>query len=155
MPPGFASGIPIPAERSAGSTPGPAKSLEVSLARVWDGGDKIRFAIGSFAFGAPPTLTTSAVVAAPAGRTVWLKLVRSNHQATGWFSTNRITWTQVGGPIDITELDNYDSLVDGWVGNQAGVFATNRSGDFDLFSYRDGFTSIPASEPDQRSGGAS
>jgi len=151
---GLRLGNPIPAEQvgrfDAWTEP---NSIEVSLARVWDGADKIRFALGSFAFGASPTLTTSAVVPAPAGRTVWLKLVRSNHQATGWFSTDRIAWTQVGGPIDITALDDYSSLVDGWVGNQAGVFASNRSGDFDLFTYRDGFTSIPASEPDQRSGG--
>ena len=152
---GLRLGNPIPAEEvgrfDAWTEP---RSLEVSLARVWDGADKIRFAFGSFAFGGPPSLTTSTVVPAPAGHTVWLKLVRSNHQATGWFSTDRISWTQVGGPIDITALDDYDSLVDGWVGNQAGVFASNRSGDFDLFSYRDGFTRIPASEPDQRSGGS-
>jgi hypothetical protein len=56
--------------------------------------------------------------------------------------------------LDIAALDNYDSLVDGWVGNQAGVFASNTSADFDMFSYRDGFTAMPASEPDQRSAGA-
>jgi xylan 1,4-beta-xylosidase len=156
--PGDAAGLrvgnPIPAEEvSRFDAWTSAGSIELSLARVWDGGDKIRFAIGSFARNAPPVLTTSAVVPAPARGTVWLKLVRANHQATGWFSTDRITWHQVGGPIDITALDNYDSLVDGWVGNQAGVFASNRRADFDMFTFRDGFTAIPASEPDQRSGG--
>lgn len=156
--PGDAAGLrvgnAIPAEQVNQFDPSFApKSIELSLARVWDGGDKIRLAIGSFAFGSPPTLTASAVVAAPGARTIWLKLVRTAHQATGWFSTDRITWRQVGGPVDLTELDNYDSLVDGWVGNQAGVFASNAAGDFDSFSFRDGFTWIPASEPDQRSGG--
>jgi beta-xylosidase len=151
---GLRIGNPIPAEEvSRFDAWTNAASIEVSLARVWDGGDKVRFALGTFAFGSPPALTTSTSVAAPAGKTVWLKLVRANHQATGWFSTDRVTWSQVGGPIDIAALDNYDSLVDGWVGNQAGVFASNRSGDFDSFSYRDGFTTIPASEPDQRSAG--
>lgn len=152
---GLRLGNPIPAEQVGRFDPAfhPA-SLEVSLARVWDGGDKIRFALGSFASAGPPALTTSAVVPAPTAGAVWLKLVRTAHQATGWFSTDRRTWTQVGGAIDLTELDNYDSLVDGWVGNQAGLFASNASGDFDRFSYRDGATPIPGSEPDQRSGGA-
>jgi hypothetical protein len=68
-------------------------------------------------------------------------------------SVDRRDWIQVGTAIDIAALDDYDSLVDGWVGNQAGVFASHRTADFDMFSYRDGFTAIPASEPDQRSGG--
>jgi len=151
---GVRLGNPIPAEQVGQfSSAFDPQSIEVSLARVWDGGDKIRLAIGSFAFGGPPTLTASAVVPAPAARTLWLKLVRTGHQATGWFSTDRVSWHQVGGPIDIAALDDYDSLVDGWVGNQAGVFASNRSADFAQFSYRDGFTAIPASEPDQRSAG--
>ena len=152
---GLRLGNPIPAEQVGRFDPAfqPA-SLEVSLARIWDAGDKIRFALGSFASAAPPTLTTSAELPAPTAGAIWLKLVRTAHQATGWFSTDRRRWTQVGGPIDITALDDYNSLVDGWVGNQAGVFATNASGDFDLFSYRDGATRIPGSEPDQRSGGA-
>jgi beta-xylosidase len=130
-----------------------AKSLEVSVARVWaDGGDKIRFALGPFAHGLAPAPATSAYTPAPASGTVWLKLVHTHHQATGWFSTDRLVWTQVGGAIDIGELDDYDALVDGWVGNQAGVFASNRNADFDLFSYRDGFTEVPAAEPDQQSG---
>jgi beta-xylosidase len=130
------------------------RSIELSLARVWDGGDVIRLAVGSFAFGSPPVLTVSAVAPAPATGRVWLKLVRADHQATGWYSTDRITWHQVGGPVDIAELDAYDSLVDGWVGNQAGVFATGQSADFGSFAFRDGFTRLPASEPDQRSAGA-
>ncbi len=40
----------------------------------------------------------------------------------------------------------------GWVGSQAGVFASNASADFDVFTYRDGFTAIAAAEPDQESG---
>jgi len=150
---GVRAGNPIPAEEvSRFDSWTNAKSIEVSVARVWEQGDKIRFAIGPFAFASGAVPTTSFSVPAPPADAVWLKLVRTSHQATGWFSTDSIAWTQVGGAIDIAELDNYDSLVDGWVGNQAGVFASNRSADFDLFTYRDGFTEIPASEPDQQSG---
>jgi len=151
---GLRVGNPIPQEEVSRFDPTfSPRSIELSLARVWDGGDKIRFAIGTFAFGGPPALTTSAEVPAPASSTVWLKIVRAAHQATGWFSTDQITWHQVGAAIDITELDDYYSLVDGWVGNQAGVFATNQAADFDRFAFRDGFTALPASEPDQRSAG--
>jgi hypothetical protein len=38
------------------------------------------------------------------------------------------------------------------VGNQAGMFPTNKSADFDLFTYRDGLTAIPAVATNQQSG---
>ena len=156
--PGDAAGLrlgdPIPAEQVSRFDPAFApQSIELSLARVYDGGDKIRFALGTFAFDGAPVLTTSAEVSAPRHGPVWLKIVRTQHRATGWMSVDRRDWTQVGTAIDITALDDYDSLVDGWVGNQAGVFASHRTADFDMFSYRDGFTAIPASEADQRSAG--
>jgi beta-xylosidase len=117
-------------------------TIDVSVARVWSGGDRIRFGAGS----------TSTLVASPAASVLWLKLVVTGHRATGWFSIDRLSWTQVGAAIDITALDQFNTINNGWVGNQAGVFASNRSADFDLFAYRDGFTEIPASEPNQWSG---
>ena len=47
---------------------------------------------------------------APDAGTVWLKLVRSGHQATGWFSTDRLTWKQVGQAIDIKVLRRPSAL---------------------------------------------
>jgi beta-xylosidase len=91
---------------------------------------------------------------APAQRNVWLKLARSNHQATGWFSTDRLTWTQVGQAIDIKELDANYGMSNAWVGNQVGMFATGQSAAFDLFTYRDGFSAIPAVATDQQYGTA-
>jgi xylan 1,4-beta-xylosidase len=148
-------------------------SQDVQVARTMiDGADVIRFAyrartpvaISSYHpdGGSPPSsyqdladpVVVSYTAAAPSDSTVWLKLVRSGHQATGWFSTDRVSWTQVGKAIDITGLDDYYGMANSWVGNQAGMFATNKSADFDLFTYRDGFTVIPAVATDQQSGTA-
>jgi xylan 1,4-beta-xylosidase len=137
--------LPLAAGDAAGIRIGnPDNTIEVSVARVWQDGDNIRFAFG----------TTSTSVPSPAGSTVWLKLVRGMNQATGFFSTDRITYTQVGDAIDITTLDNFNGLSKGWVGNQAGMFAANSPADFDAFSYRDGFTDISASDTNQQSGTA-
>jgi beta-xylosidase len=137
--------------------------FDVSVARVMeDGADQIRFAFrsrtpvptggsGSYSELAEP-VTVSYSVPAPSRSTVWLKLVRSNHQASGWYSTDRIAWKQVGKAIDIKELDNNYGMSNAWVGNQAGMFATHQTADFDLFTYRDGFTTIPASATNQQFG---
>ncbi|WP_437819110.1 family 43 glycosylhydrolase [Sorangium sp. So ce1078] len=137
-------------------------SLEVSVARVRaDGVDQIRFAFRSVvpvlnadesAFESTEATVVSYDVEAPPEETLWLKLSHDkDHQATGWFSTDRLTWTQVGEPVDISALEDYDTVNTGWVGSQAGVFATSASADFDLFTYRDGFTEIAAAAPDQES----
>lgn len=138
-------------------------SQEVSVARVRaDAKDRIRFSFRSVvpvlnadesAYEAVDATEISFDAPAPAERTLWLKLVHGkDHEATGWFSTDRLIWTQVGEPIDISALEDYDTVNMGWVGSQAGVFASNASADFDLFTYRDGFTAIAAAEPDQESG---
>jgi beta-xylosidase len=141
--------------------------VQVARAKV-NGADVIQFAyrartpvaIASYPADQKPSayqsLADAVVVsystAAPKQSAVWLKLVRSGHQATGWFSTDRATWTQVGQAINIKELDDNYGMSNAWVGNQAGIFATNKSADFDLFTYRDGFTAIPAVATDQQSG---
>ncbi|HMA97152.1 MAG TPA: family 43 glycosylhydrolase, partial [Polyangiaceae bacterium] len=137
--------------------------FDVSVARVMENGaDNIRFAFrsrtpvptggsGSYTELADPVVVSYSVPA-PARSTVWLKLARSNHQATGWYSTDRIVWKQVGEAIDITALDDNYGMSNAWVGNQAGMFAVNRRADFDLFTYRDGFTTIPAAETNQQFG---
>ncbi len=56
----------------------------------------------------------------PAERTLWLKLVHGkDHEATGWFSTDRLTWTQVGEPIEIGALEDYGYSQHG-LGRQPG-----------------------------------
>jgi hypothetical protein len=136
---------------------------DVQVARAMVGTDDvIRFAyrsrkpVATGGGGAYDTLEDPVVVSytvpAPAQAAVWLKLVRSGHMATGWYSTDRRTWQQVGQAIDIRQLDNNYGMAHAWVGNQAGMFATGASADFDLFTYRDGFTDIPAVATDQQSG---
>ncbi|WP_434045642.1 MULTISPECIES: family 43 glycosylhydrolase [Sorangium] len=139
-------------------------AMEVSVARVMeDGADKIRFAFRSRAVKPlkegeaaytelDEPVVVSESVPAPTGEMVWLKLERTDHKATGWFSKDGIQWTQVGSEIDISPLDQFYAMAHTWIGNQAGMFATNKSADFDLFAYRDGFTSIPAAEANQQSG---
>jgi xylan 1,4-beta-xylosidase len=122
----------------------PGNTVAATLARVWEGGDKIRFAFAA----------TSATVDAPRGRDVWLKLVRDNHSATGWFSSDRLSWTQVGASVDLSSIETPNTINVGWVGTQAGVFASNRAADFDSFSYRDGFTALRASDTDHQLGTA-
>jgi xylan 1,4-beta-xylosidase len=96
----------------------------------------------------------STSVAAPSDSSFWLKLVRNSaHQATAWFSINGLDWTQVGDlVIDISEMDDYWTVASGWVGTQVGMFATNKSADFDYFTYRDAFSVIPAIGTNQQSG---
>jgi beta-xylosidase len=102
----------------------------------------------------PVVVSYTVPTPAPAEAAVWLKLVRNDHQATGWVSADRLTWTQVGRAIDISALDNHYGMAHSWVGSQAGMFATNQSARFDLFTYRDGFTTIPAVATDQQFGTA-
>ncbi len=137
---------------------------EVTVARVMeDNVDTIRFTYRTRAVvppaeegGAYTELADSEVVRyeapAPCASTIWLKLARTRHLATAWFSTDRSHWTQLGGEIDVSALDSFYAMAHSWIGNQAGMFATNRRADFDLFTYRDGFSGMPAAETDQQSG---
>ncbi|MBN2341670.1 MAG: family 43 glycosylhydrolase [Deltaproteobacteria bacterium] len=137
--------VPEAAGQEAGIRTGTANNaIQVSMSRVFDSGDKIRFAYRENQFD----------VNAPAVNTIWLKMDQIEHSVTGWYSTDRISWTQVGEAFDVRDLDNFDTVGEeaGWVGNQSGVFATGKNADFDSFAYRDGFTLIPAGEPDNRKG---
>lgn len=138
---------------------------DVQLARTMlDGKDVIRFAYrkrqpvptggsGNYSTLADPVVVAHTVATpSPEKSAIWLKLVRSGHQATGWFSTDRLTWTQVGTPIDISALDDNYLMSGTWIGTHAGMFATAQSARFDLFTYRDGLSTIPAAATDQQSG---
>lgn len=144
---------------------------DVQVARTMLGGeDVIRFAYrmrrpipvtgtshGSYTdqgLADPVVVSYTVPTPAAAGAALWLKLVRTDHLATGWVSTDRLTWTQVGEAIDIKGLDDHYGMAHSWVGSQAGMFATNQSADFDTFTYRDGLTAIPAVATDQQSGTA-
>ncbi|MFW6370417.1 MAG: family 43 glycosylhydrolase, partial [Bacteroidota bacterium] len=82
-----------------------------------------------------------------AGNTVWLRIVRSNHILTGYFSADGMEWTQVGNPIDVSAMDENQPDYNGWLGNRQGIYAENKAADFDLYIYRDAYSPIMAHSP--------
>ncbi|CAM3823807.1 family 43 glycosylhydrolase [Mucilaginibacter galii] len=78
------------------------------------------------------------------GRTVWLKLTRYEHQLTGYFSANGKSWTPLGQSVNSIDLDKAQPNFNSWVGTSVGLFAEGKQADFDLFTYKDGFSEIPA-----------
>lgn len=79
-----------------------------------------------------------------AGSIVWLKLVRENHQLSGYYSKDGNAWVPVGTPINSAGLDKTQPNYNSWVGTSLGLFAEGKAADFDLFISRDAFTPIPA-----------
>ena len=91
--------------------------------------------------------TTAYEVPNTAGNVVWLKIERVNHVLTAYFSANGNAWTNVGQPIDVSLLDRQDINGNGWVGNCQGIYVKGSSADFDLYIYRDAYTSVLAECP--------
>ncbi|MBN2814700.1 MAG: carbohydrate-binding protein, partial [Bacteroidales bacterium] len=86
-----------------------------------------------------------------AGNNLWLKMVRVNHNISGYFSDNGATWTQIGTPIDISTIDSYSDFST-WAGTRQGLYVNNKAAFFDLYIYRDAYTPILASYPANMSG---
>jgi beta-xylosidase len=80
------------------------------------------------------------------GDMVWLKLVRANHMLTGFYSSNGKDWTQIGNEIDITAMDSKNDQ-NSWSGQRQGLYVLGKTADFDLYVYRDAYTTIPAGGP--------
>jgi len=108
-------------------------NLFATLYAGYNGGKKIGFAFNG----------STTEVANTIGNTVWLKIERVLHSITGYYSADGKTWTQVGGAIDVSTLDAYSTTYDEWVGTSIGLYATGISAYYDLFVYKDGFTSNP------------
>jgi len=82
------------------------------------------------------------------GTTVWLKLERINHELTGFFSSDGVKWIQVGEKINVETLDHFTVNYNGWCGNRQGLYVQGaRYADFDLYIYRDAYSSILAECP--------
>jgi len=90
------------------------------------------------------TLNDPAVVT---DSTVWLKLVRSEHVLRGYCSADDSSWVQVGDTLTVADLDGLQPNYNSWTGNRQGLFVQGRSADFDLYIYRDAYTSIAAECP--------
>jgi hypothetical protein len=78
---------------------------------------------------------------------VWLKLIRANHVLAGYCSTNGFDWIQVGGSINVADMDGLQSDYNSWTGNRQGLYAYGSSADFDLYIYRDAYSQILAECP--------
>jgi xylan 1,4-beta-xylosidase len=75
---------------------------------------------------------------------VWLKLVRQQHQLTGFYSADGKQWLPVGAPVSAVPLDKVQSNYNSWVGTSVGLFAEAGAVDFDQFICKDGFSALPA-----------
>ena len=104
----------------------------VKLTSGYTNGRKLTFSL----------LTTSYEVPNEIGDTVWLRLERKEHLLTGSYSADGINWTQLGNSIDALTLDQSQDNYNSWVGNSQGLFAKATNASFDLFSYRDGFSTM-------------
>ncbi len=89
-----------------------------------------------------------------AGNIVWLRLIRSGHLLSGFYSSGGSDWIAVGGPINVSGMDKGQPDNNGWIGNRQGLFAQNRTADFDLYIYRDAYSKIEANCPANRYGTA-
>jgi len=94
----------------------------------------IRFTFGTTVYEAPNS----------AGKVVWLKLARYNHMVSGFFSANGFDWVLIGKSIDVKSMDVQQADFNAWTGNRQGLYVKGTEADFDLYIYRDAFTSILA-----------
>lgn len=78
------------------------------------------------------------------GNVLWLKVERDYHQLKGFYSTNGVTWTQIGSEISVTGLDKSQPSYNWWIGTNNGLFAAKKTAYFDMYLYRDGFSGLPA-----------
>ena len=79
-----------------------------------------------------------------AGNVVWLKIERNEHNLTGYYSADGKKWISVGAPISAVNLDKTQQNYNSWVGTSVGLFAEGKSADFDFFTCKDGYSTLPA-----------
>jgi len=81
------------------------------------------------------------------GKEVWLRLIRNEHYMTGYYSADGFSWYPVGDAINAANIDIEQSQFNNFTGNQQGLYVKGKSAFFDLYIYRDGYTSISAANP--------
>ncbi len=88
------------------------------------------------------------------GSDVWLRLVRNGHIMTGYYSEDGHDWNQIGEPIDARLIGQQDNTADfnAFTGNQQGPYVQGKPAHFNLYIYRDAYTSIGAQYPANRYG---
>jgi xylan 1,4-beta-xylosidase len=92
--------------------------------------------------------TYQEVVNTSSEQIVWLKLERNNHELSGFYSTDGVKWIVLGEKINVAELDRFTQNYNGWCGNRQGLYVQGcKYADFDLYIYRDAYSSILAECP--------
>ncbi|MEO0292750.1 MAG: family 43 glycosylhydrolase [candidate division WOR-3 bacterium] len=81
------------------------------------------------------------------GDTLWLRIIRNNHNISGFYSEDGINWIKLGGNINISIIDSYSDYTT-FTGTRQGLYV---KGDtpafFDLYIYRDAYTPMMAACP--------
>ncbi|WP_051312831.1 carbohydrate-binding protein [Sporocytophaga myxococcoides] len=114
--------------------------------RLMNGKDAVYFTLysgynGGKKIGMQFTGTTTVEVNNTIGNIVWLRVERAAHILTGYYSADGINWSQIGTK-DVSGLDKSQENYNEWVGTSVGLYASNTTADFDMYSYRYGFTPI-------------
>ena len=71
---------------------------------------------------------------------------------SGFCSSDGVTWTQIGEPINATAIDIQQTDYNNFTGNQQGLYVKGKAAYFDLYIYRDAYSNIPAGSPANRFG---
>ncbi len=108
--------------------------VNVRLYSGFDQGKKISFSFEKNVQSIPNTF----------GNVVWLKITRKLHELTAYASKDGKTWTPVGTPINVVNLDKTQPQFNSWVGTSVGLFTESKPADFDFFVCKDGFSELPA-----------
>ena len=82
----------------------------------------------------------------PVGDTLWLKLLRMNHEISGYYGTNGSDWVEIGEAFNISEIDSYSDF-SSFTGTRQGLYVSGSSAWFDLYIYRDAYSTILAECP--------
>ena len=81
------------------------------------------------------------------GDTLWLRLVRVNHDLSGYYSANGFDWTEIGDTINVSSMDVQQPDYNAWTGNRQGLYIEGSPAYFDLYIYRDAYTPMLAECP--------
>ena len=110
------------------------ESVTASVYSGYNGGKKI-----GFKFNGATTEVDNAV-----GNFLWLKIERREHQLLGFYSSDGKQWVQIGNPISAVQLDKSQPEYNWWVGTSNGLYANKKTACFDIFTYNDAFSVLPA-----------
>ncbi len=96
----------------------------------------ITFSFDKYSYSSPNT----------AGDTVWFKLVREEHELTGYWSADGFNWDSLGS-VNASGMDGLQPNYNSWTGNRQGLFVQNSPAYFNFYIYRDAYTPIMAECP--------